>query len=298
MHKIVLTITLALSAFSLHAQDFNEEFGTALRKGDTTAQKQVLQRWQSQNPNSADLYAAYFNYYVNRSMEKVIAIKSEAPDDSSFEITDSTGKTVGYIGHDTRYDDARVTRALNCIDTGIKKFPARLDLRFGKIYFLSMLKDYDRFTTETIKTIDYGATIKNKWTWTDDKPVNDPVKFMTDAVQGYIGQLFDTQNDSLAINIQQISEVALKYFPQNVEFLSDLSVSWLLRADYKKALPPLLKAEKLAPSDYIILGNLGHTYKEMGDKKNAIKYYELYEKYGDEEAKAFAKKELDLLNKQ
>jgi hypothetical protein len=41
-----------------------------------------------------------------------------------------------------------------------------------------------------------------------------------------------------------------------------------------------------------VLNNIAQGYKLKGDKANAIKYYELTEKYGDERAKEDAKRNI------
>jgi len=54
-------------------------------------------------------------------------------------------------------------------------------------------------------------------------------------------------------------------------------------------------AEKINPKDFMVLNNLAQAYKLKGNKPNAIKYWELTEKYGDEQAKRQAKESLQTL---
>ncbi|HHC80321.1 MAG TPA: tetratricopeptide repeat protein, partial [Flavobacteriia bacterium] len=98
-------------------------------------------------------------------------------------------------------------------------------------------------------------------------------------------------------NMKQISETVLKYYPNNVESLSNISVVYLLNGEYDKGLAPLLKAEKINPKDYIVLGNIAQTYKLKGNKKMSIKYYEKMLKYGDGQTKEFAKEQIANLKK-
>jgi tetratricopeptide (TPR) repeat protein len=160
------------------------------------------------------------------------------------------------------------------------------------------LKSYKDFTAEIIKTIDYSAIIKNKWTWTDNKPVDDPKEFMLNSIQSYQLQLYNTNNDDLLDNMKQIAQTVLKYYPDHVESLSNLSIVYLIKKEYDQALEVLLKAEKLAPTDYIILSNIAQAYKLKGDNKNAIKYYEQTIKFGDEEANEYAKGQIEELRNQ
>jgi len=190
-----------------------------------------------------------------------------------------------------------LNKGFEYINKGIEKSPSRLDMRFAKIYIYGELEDYETFTTEIIKTIDYSVINSNQWTWTDNKPVDNPKNFLLGAIQTYVFQLYDTGEDALLNNMKKISEAVLKHYPDHVESLSNVSVVYLLKKEYDKALEPLLKAEKLDPKDYVVLGNIAQAYKLKGDKVNAIKYYELSLKHGDEEAKEYAKKQIEELKK-
>jgi tetratricopeptide (TPR) repeat protein len=78
-----------------------------------------------------------------------------------------------------------------------------------------------------------------------------------------------------------IANEVLKFYPDHIESLSNLSITYLITEQYDKAIEVLLKAEKLAPTDAIVLGNIAQGYKLNGDKKRAIEYYEKAIKYAD-----------------
>ncbi len=78
------------------------------------------------------------------------------------------------------------------INNGIENHPNRLDMRFGKIYMFGQIEDYETFTKEIIKTIDYSAINQNEWTWADSKPLDDPKEFMLSSIQNYQLQLYNT----------------------------------------------------------------------------------------------------------
>lgn len=182
------------------------------------------------------------------------------------------------------------------INNGIELFPNRLDMRFGKCYLLQQIGDYEIFTQEIINTLQYSNSIKNNWLWTEHKKLADAENFMLGTIQTYLKQLYDTEDDNLLTNMIIIGDTALKYYPNNVEILSTTAVVNMLTNDYDKALNYLKKAEAINPKDYIVLNNIAQAYKLKADKVNAKKYYLLTEKYGDEEAKQHARKEIEKLN--
>ena len=73
---------------------------------------------------------------------------------------------------------------------------------------------------------------------------------------------------------------------------------YMIQKEYGKALEPLLKAEKINPRDFVVLSNIAQAYKLQGDKINAMKYYALTIKYGDEQSREFARGQMEDLKKQ
>jgi tetratricopeptide (TPR) repeat protein len=121
--------------------------------------------------------------------------------------------------------------------------------------------------------------------------------FFLSSLQDYQLQLYNTGNDDLLVNMRKIANEILKYYPNHIESLSNLAITYLLTQQYDNAIKPLLKAEKINPKDYIVLSNLAHAYKLKGDKEKTIEYYEKTIEYGDEQAKQYAKQQLKELKK-
>lgn len=281
-------------------QTFKKQFNDLVSKKDTLAQQQLLDKWEKADSNDPELYVAYFNYFVKKSKKEIVRLDNNPKGKDGFRIMDkdsSKKEPVGYMYGDTYYDFDLLKKGFDYIDKGIEKHPNRLDMRFGKIYMFGQTEDYEKFTAEIIKTVDYSSINKNKWTWSDNKPLDEPKDFMLSSIQDYQVQLYNTENDDLLDNMKRIAEAVLKHYPDHIESLSNLSIVFMLQKQYDKALEPLLKAEKLNPKDYIVLSNIAQAYKLKGETKNAIKYYELTIKYGDEQAKNYAKGQIDELKK-
>ncbi len=299
--SIILLFCLALCINQASAQNFKQQFNDLVSKKDTIGQAELLEKWEKINNDDPELYVAYFNYYFLKSRKEVVRIDNSPKGDKVLQIMDndtSNKKPIAYMYGDVYYDPEILKEGYKYIDKGIEKNPARLDMRFGKVYTYGQTNDYENFTAEIITTINYSAIIGNNWLWSENKPVEDPVKFMLGCIQDYIRQLYETQNDSLLEDMKRISEAVLKYYPDHVESLSNISVVYTMRKEYDKALMYLLKAEKMAPKDYIVLSNIAHAYKLKGDKVHAVKYYELVTIYGNDEAKDYAKEQLKELKNQ
>jgi tetratricopeptide (TPR) repeat protein len=83
--------------------------------------------------------------------------------------------------------------------------------------------------------------------------------------------------------MRQISEVVIKNYPDHAESLSNIALTYLITGEYDKALPFLLRAEKVAPKDVVVLNNIAEAYKRKGNKANAKTYYEKVIKYGNKD---------------
>lgn len=276
---------LLFSCFSTYGQSNYEKFKKLFQAKDTTKIKQLLANWEKTNPNDPEFYTSSFNYYFSQSKHEIVALEKEQKGQESLQLTDSTGKVAGFVNSAIRYKPEQLRKAFAYIDTGIAKFPDRLDMRFGKCYALELTKDYQKFTKEIISTVEYSAIIQCKWLWTENEKLDDAKNLMLTSVQSYLTQLYEAENNDLLDNMKQIGDLTIKYYPDCVEILSTTSVAYMLTENYEKAIEYLKQAEKVNPEDFIVLANLAQGYMRKGDKENAIKYYELVLKYGDEDAK-------------
>lgn len=296
----ILLFGLALLFNKVSGQTFKQEFNNLVSKKDTVKQRQLLEKWEKTDSNDPELFVAYFNFFVIKSKKEMVTLGQNPKGKEGLQIMDQdTAKKepVGFIYGDTSYDPNLLSKGFDWISKGIEKYPNRLDMQFGGIYMFGQLKDYENFTKQIIRTIDYSVVNKNKWTWANNKPLDDPKEFMLSSIQEYQNQLYNTENDALLDNMKRIAETVLKYYPEHVESLSNISIVFMLQKQYDKALEPLLKAEKINPKDYIVLSNIAHAYKLKGDNKNAINYYELTIKYGEEQAKKYAQEQINELKK-
>jgi tetratricopeptide (TPR) repeat protein len=297
MKKILIIFALVLISKIGFSQDFQTDFTTYFQTNDTVNQLKVLQMWEAAKPNDAEWYTSYYNYHFTKSKRETIVMTTTEPQSEGFVLEDSLGQVAGYLGSQIHFDRVEFNKSIVIIDKGIKRYPNRLDMRFGKIYALGQIADWDAFTTEIIKTIQYSTTNDNKWTWTNNEHIQDSKNFMLRSVQDYQIQLYNTEDDALLLNMRAIANEVLKYYPNHIESLSNLSVTYLLTGDYDKGIETLLRAEKISPKDYIILANIAHGYNLKQDYKKAIEYYEKVVLYGDENAIEFAKQQLAGLRK-
>jgi len=286
---ILIAILIPQIGFS---QEYQSDFQKYCQTNDTINQLKVLIEWNSTNPKDAELYTSYFNYHFMKSKQEVLSLSKGGPNGEGLVLKDSLNQAAGYLGSQIRYDKSELKKGFDKIDEGIKLYPNRLDMRFGKIYALGQISDWKNFTSEIINTVQYSTKNNNDWTWTNNEKYDGSEKEFLLDIQDYQIQLYNTGNDDLLKNMRQIANTVLEYYPNHIESLSNLSITYLLIGEYDKGIAPLLRAEKINPKDYIVLGNIAQGYKMKGDKKKAIEYYEKTAEYGDERAKEYAKQQI------
>ena len=297
MQKTVMLLFLTTISVLVFGQTNYEKFQKLFKINDTAKITSLFVEWEQTNPNEPELYTSAINFYFANSKQEIISLDREQKSKANFQFTDSTGKVAGYISSNLGYNPDKLGKAIKYANTGIDKFPDRLDIRFGKCYMLQQIEDYDNFTKEVIKTVEYSQVNKNNWLWTGNKKQEDGEGFFLEAIQTYLRELYNTEDDKLLPNMIQIGESTLKYYKSNVAILSTTSVALMLTKNYDKAIEYLKTAEEINPKDFIVLNNIAQGYKLKGDKANAIRYYELTEKYGDEQAKKQARQNIKDLKK-
>ena len=297
LRNLLILLTVSIFTLSVFAQDYHAQFQTYCEKNEYANQLKVLNEWEKVSPKDPELFTSYFNYYFLKSKKEGITMSKAEPEGDSFVLKDSSNNVAGYLGSQIHYDIPELKKAIEKINTGIDLYPNRLDMRFGKIYVFAQIKDWEKFTNEILITIKYSATNNNNWTWTNNEKQENGEDFFLLSLQDYQLMLYDTGDNNLLINMREIAKEILIYYPNNIESFSNLSVTYLLTGEYDKGIETLLKAEKINPEDYIVLSNIARGYTLKRNKEKAIEYYEKTFKFGDEQAKVFAKKRIAELKK-
>lgn len=251
----------------IFGQDFQADFQKYFKENNIKKQAKILTQWEKKNPKDAELFVSYFNYYFAKSKTENIVLSQEKPNSEGFVLTDDKQNTAGYLGLDTSYNQEDIQKGFAKIDKGIKLYPNRLDMRLGKIYVLGQIKDWETFTNEIIKTIEYSSQNKNHWDWTENKNLPDAEETLLSSIQDYQIQLYNTENDALLVNMRTIADAVLKYYPNDIRSYNNKAMSYIILGEYDKGLEVLLKAEKIAPNDEIVLSNIARVYELKGEKQ-------------------------------
>lgn len=271
----LVTYFLALATIGLNAQQkWYDKYKKLLNDSDTVALKDCICQWEKAEPKSPDVIAAWYNYYIKRAMTEVLNLSTVKPVDGTqyFELqNDTTKETTGYLYGQTEYNDKLMQAAYAKIDEGIKEFPDRIDLPFGKVHMLLKQGLYDDALSELSKVIERSKVNHNQWLWTLNKPITDGKEFLIDTMQDYFNQLIDIQDNKPAY---ELNEMMLAAYPEDIRIRSNKASLLAMKGNYAEALPLFASIHKDAPEDDIVAFNLAICYEKTGDKKNAIANYQ------------------------
>ncbi len=287
----ILLVALPLCSFG---QDFFIEFKECFQTADTVCQLEVLNKWEKATPNDAELFTSFFQYHFSKSKMEVVVLSQDIPAGESLELRDSTNDIAGFMGSQIMFEPKEVSLGIEKINVGIEKFPDRLDMRFGKTYVLGQVENWEEFTKEIIKAVNYSAINNNNWTWTNNEKSEDGKKMFLTALQDYQLNLYDQNKDDLLLNMREIANSVLTHYPNHIESLSNLSITYLLLGKFDEALVPLLKAEKINGEDHVVLLNIAYCYRSSGKLEQALAYYQKAVQHGDEASAKFAQEQIVL----
>lgn len=265
---------LFVGSIGAWAQNWEDQFIAAFHQQDSLAQRQVLQQWEKAQPNNAELMTMYYNYYMQRARREIVQVFSTPPDGEALELRNEKGELSGYMGSEIFYEKAQTQQAIAWLDRALQSYPNRLDIRFGKIYALGLIEDWQPFTTAILEAIAHGKKINHHWLWKNNEAVDEAADFFAGSIQDYQVDLFNTQDDELLNNVRTIARQLLEQFPNHIESLSNIVVSYMYEKKYEQALPYLERAIQVDPEDAILVNNMAELQKRMGHYNEARRYYQ------------------------
>jgi tetratricopeptide (TPR) repeat protein len=271
---LIAALILALANTSTsYAQkkDFRKRYS---QTEDPKKQEQLLKEWAAADKNDAELYAAYAQFYMMQNQSEVLVVE---PDSSNSE---------GALIHGP-VDYKGIEQAKESLLKGLALHPERLDLRFSYIRLLSLEGNYPLVVIAVEEALVLDQQRKHVWFWSMDEPVKDD-RFLA-AIQDYAAMAFEVEDYE---SVRKIGEAVLKFYPNNVESLSNVGISYLVKEQYDIALNYFLKAQQLNNKDIVVLNNIAEVYRRKHDNPNAKKYYEEMVKIGQQEDIDYAKSKI------
>ncbi len=252
MKRIASFLLIMLCIGAIHAQSYSDAFDDAFRRDDVVGQRQALELWQQEAPGDVNLFIARYNFYANLAMGQQSDVIISPMADSG----------------------------LVAIEEGIALFPDRLDLRFGKIFFLGQLRRWDAFAGEIERTLNYSSQIGHRWSF-PNVPEDMMEGLLVEGMNDYMEEMFANIDDSvrftvadsvMARRIQRVAKRIVQMFPGDFPSTFMLALSHQLLKENDKAYKYLMRAEGLNSTSVPLLRALVKVCRSLGKTAQAKEY--------------------------
>ena len=298
MKRILSVLSLIMISQLVFSQEYQAEFIKYFEENKTAKQLKVLEQWEAEYPEDPELFTSYFNYYFFKARTEELLFEDDISSEKVYVRRYGESLEDKNLVSNIYYDSTAIIRAFEKIDEGISLHPNRLDMRFGKIFALGQLKDWEAFASTIIQTIEYSAENDNNWIWSNDEVYEGGEEAFLAEVIFYQTVLYNTGNDDLLIHMALIGEAILQYYPDNVENQLNLPMIYYSVRAFDRGINLLSEQIKENPDDYLLLGKIAEGYKFKEDYEQAIEYYSKMMELGDERAKEYANQQILFLEVQ
>lgn len=305
MKKVIVSLLLAAVSFSALAQsteqEYLERYNRLVRNVGNTGVgvETLLNKWEDAFPEDANMLAAAFLYYYEKSQTAITVSKNTSTylgQKSILQLKDSLGKDVYYF-YDTEYDDEVFGKAQQYIDKVNQKFPLKLENRCAAI---TALANYEKGSPDMAlsrikELVAYNYGSKPEWTYEDEAVDNETFKSI---VQEYCYSFFKLATPSGYEAFRSITEDMLRHNANDVLFLDNMGSYYLVgKDDPKTAQKYYDKVLKLKKDDLTAIKNGVILSRKMKNAKLEKKYLAMLVQYAeDEPTKQSSQARLDYLN--
>ncbi len=172
-----------------------------------------------------------------------------------------SGQSIVFLQGDDRgggtlggsYNSEAIDKAIGFLNQGLKLAPQDLSIHQGRLHLLEVSGRYTAMAEalEESCKLYKGPGVPDAWV-------------------AYTAELFDMNQYRASLSLLKVLE---KYYPDSHDVIGNLGgVHCALKED-DQALPYLLRAVEMAPSDAVDAWNLGHLYNYLGKTELADRWY-------------------------
>jgi tetratricopeptide (TPR) repeat protein len=257
----------ALAAEQDYAARFKE-----LQEKKTDAQiEPLLNEWREKRPNDPEAWITSANYYFN---QRQTIISTKKPQKGDFALTDKkTGKQAGSISFEA--DKGAINRAVELLKEATTKFPDRLDIWCGLAFIQQENGDFDSELSTLKSMVAYAHDHSAQLQWLKGEKLPEPSdQFVAKKLHSYGLYYEKKENSEDDQRFFKIAMLATEQFPKLPYGFNDVAMFYSVSGDLAKTREWLEKANRVAPSDTLVLMNLGRICSKLGDNQAARKWYD------------------------
>ena len=165
-------------------------------------------------------------------------------------------------------EPSSVFEASAILDSATNEYPYRIDMWLGQVQLFGEINECGMQSKFFDKINTLLKTKKDKCELAGGKKIDNAEKLLEGEFTIVIRKYFDLEYDSC---YEHMSRQMYKLLPNSVEALNAMSIHYMLQKN-DSALALLERANKIAPTDCIVLSNLALYYKRKGNTKKEDEY--------------------------
>jgi len=272
VRRLLFITLLFLSLNRASGQDYAARFKELREQKASDSQiEPLLDEWREKKPDDPDAWITGANFYFNQR-QTVISTKKPAKGD--FSLTDTkTGKPAGSISFEA--EPGSTKRAAELLDQATKKFPDRLDVWCGLAFIQQESGDFDGEMTTLKNMVAYARDHAPSLKWLKGENLPEPPdKFIPGKLHSYGVYYEKKENPQDDKRFLQIAVFSAEQYPNHPYAPNDVAVYYSIQKDNAKTREWLERANKIDPSDTLVMTNLGYICSKMGDRAGARKWYQ------------------------
>ena len=264
--KPLLTFTImSLATFAMAQTESIEQIYkrydilTEAEEPDTAAIRVLIEDWEKDSPNDADLFYLRFFYQSSKIIQE------------GRNLSVSPQKMGDYMGLQfvKDFQPGAFDSAFEILDEGIAKYPNRLDLRLNRVYTLFISHENDRALETLLQTISYSKRIKENWLVRHDLPLEDRFEEFELYMNEEIGSFWNSNDFTNAMTYVESFIVA---YPQTFMFRTNHAAIHAAMGNTDQAIEEFLLLEKENPKEGYCIISLAQLYADSGNEDKAREY--------------------------
>jgi tetratricopeptide (TPR) repeat protein len=258
------------------AAQFQKRFDEAARTQDDVQVDQLVAAWKTAEPLNAEVYVAAANYYFGKAHQERVQLSTKPPGERDFPVSDpKSGKVVGSLGGTVEIDSAIAARATDALREATRKFPERLDIRFGLAHIHQALGHFDALYTVLAEAFAYATNHPSQLKWKAGEPLpKEPAKFVPETAQGYLNYYYGRETPDDDERFLRLAKLVAASYPKHPYPVNAIALYYAAKEQWLQALPYLEKAHELDPNDPLVMMNLGALHSKLHESAKARAYYE------------------------
>jgi tetratricopeptide (TPR) repeat protein len=219
--RLLICILLSWAGCAtLLAADYENRFQKLEKEGSRQDAEELLVEWREAQPNNPESWISSANHYFNKGIASVVITSGGERDDGTSLVADRVS----------------VNLAIGFLREGVRRFPARLDIRCGLSYILEQAGEFDKQFSVIKECVTYSKEHSQNLLWLKGKPLPLPSEsFLPPLLDDYANFYMEKSGELNKERFLKLEKFFVESYPKNMRALLRLAVYYEQNKDWDTA---------------------------------------------------------------